>query len=144
MDILSVQVVGRIAMLNFKGLTKLQDKVVQLAPLRAQRAGQAPVPDKPLTASKAKKPPAAAAAVHQFLDAMTEAGAGNEFEWKRIARSYNQMRAERGWPALSDKVLSELLVAFGCKKRRIRVAGGSRPTFFELPLSFEEAFAMAS
>ena len=94
----------------------------------------------PIRMSKSDLP---AEAVRQFIDEMIEYGAGYEFEWKRISRSYASMRAERGWPVLTDQILSGYLIALGCKKRRMRVVGGSRPTFFELPQSFEEVFAMA-
>jgi len=85
----------------------------------------------------------AAAAVSAFLAEMVEFGGGGELQWRRVAHSYNAMRAERGWPEMQDQELSNRLVALGCTRRRVRTPKG-RHVLIGFPLEFGEPLALAS
>ena len=78
-----------------------------------------------------------------FLGEMVEFGGGCELQWKRVAASYNSLRAERGWPLLQDQALSNLLVTMGCTRRRVRTPNG-RHTLLGFPLDLAKPLAMAS
>jgi hypothetical protein len=58
-------------------------------------------------------------------------------EMRLVRQAYVRLSNERGgWPSLSDKALSQHLVKFGCKRRKLdlRKTGGGRVTAFEFPL----------
>jgi hypothetical protein len=62
--------------------------------------------------------------------------AGEALQMRWVRHSYDVLARERGWPSLSDKSLSQHMVSFGCKRRKLdnRKSGGGRVTAFEFPL----------
>lgn len=80
-------------------------------------------------------------AVQQFLGQMMEAAAGGALRFSRVAHSYRVLAGGMGWPPISDKVLSQMLVDLGCTRRTVdlRSRGDGRPTFLEFPLAQEAA-----
>ena len=74
-------------------------------------------------------------AAKAFYLEMQRYAAGDSLQMKWVRHSYDVLARERGWPALSDKTLSQHLVSFGCKRKQsdLRKSGGGRPTVFEFP-----------
>ena len=70
-----------------------------------------------------------------FYLEMQQHAAGDALQMRWVRHSYDVLARERGWPALSDKALSQHLVAFGCKRKKadLRKSGGGRVTVFEFP-----------
>jgi hypothetical protein len=71
-----------------------------------------------------------------FYLEMQQHAAGEAVQMRWVRHSYDVLAKQRGWPVLSDKVLSQHLVSFGCKRKKIdlRKSGNGRPTVFEFPL----------
>lgn len=80
-------------------------------------------------------------AVQQFLGEMMDMAAGGALRFSRVSHCYRVMSSGMGWPPISDKVLSQMLVDLGCTRRTVdlRSRGDGRPTFLEFPLAQEAA-----
>jgi hypothetical protein len=74
-------------------------------------------------------------AIEAFLAAMAEEMDDGPLAFKLWAHSYEKMRADTGWPPVSEKVLSLAMQAAGCRRREIdrRKQGRGRYVAFELP-----------
>jgi hypothetical protein len=71
--------------------------------------------------------------VRAFFNEMMEWMAGEEMLFREISHNYRALlHIRRGWPSVSDKVLSQHLVGLGCKRRKAR-KGGARPTLLRFP-----------
>lgn len=55
-------------------------------------------------------------AAKEFLSEMMEYGAGGTLLWKHISHAYQDLARSKGWPDISDKTLSKMLVKLGCKR----------------------------
>jgi hypothetical protein len=76
------------------------------------------------------------AAVREYLEVLIEHAPHDEMLFCDIAEYYNQLRANRSlWPLVSQKMLSQLLVEFGCKRKVVdlRYQGMGRPTMIVIP-----------
>jgi hypothetical protein len=91
-----------------------------------------------VTTSGRETPVSAAVAVQHFLDEMVAHGGGGELPWRLVADSYNAQRKAKGWPRVSDQLLSAFLGAMGCTRQRRRTKDGHRPTFIRFPEVFEQ------
>lgn len=75
-------------------------------------------------------------AAKAFFLEMQHHAAGEALQMRWVRHSYDVLARDRGWPALSDKSLSQHMVSFGCKRKKadLRKSGGGRVTVFEFPL----------
>ena len=88
-----------------------------------------------------------AAGVDDFLSAMMEHAAGDFLAPRRVHQSYVNMAMAKGWPPITEIVLTKELVARGCRKRTLdlrsgksnqelrmrRYGGKMRPVVIEFP-----------
>ncbi len=79
-------------------------------------------------------------AAKEFLAEMMEYGAGGTLLWKHISHAYQDLAASKGWPVISDKTLSKMLVKLGCKRgvRDMRKTGKGRMTTLTFPLGVSQ------
>ena len=74
--------------------------------------------------------PSACAAYLEYLQHSFGPG---EMLWRNVYGMYGRLAAERGWPAMSEKALSQGLTALGCTsyQRDLRRHGKGRPRMLD-------------
>lgn len=87
----------------------------------------------------------ASVAIEQYCREMVAGWGGVDLDVALVHRGYLDMCADRGWPELPVKTLSQGLVKLGCQRRQLdlRKTGEGRPTVILFPTALVKNAAAA-